>query len=47
MEQAPDIYGVLTGQIPNRVEASDSMQSVIMLMVAIILANVISRAIIK
>ena len=47
MEQAPDIYGVLAGQIPIRVEASVSMQSVIMLMVAIILANVISRAIIK
>ena len=45
--QAPDLVGVLSGAVPIRVEASVSMQSIIMLMVAIILANVISRAIIK
>jgi hypothetical protein len=45
--QAPDLVGVLSGSVPIRVEASVSMQSIIMLMVAIILANVISRAIIK
>ena len=45
--QAPDLVGVLSGAVPIRVEASVSMQSIIMLMVAIILAIVISRAIIK
>ena len=44
---APDIYGVLSGQVPIRVEASVSPQSMMLLAIVVILSNVISRAIIK
>jgi hypothetical protein len=47
MADAPDFVGVLSGQVPIRVEASVSPQSMILLAVVIILSNVISRAIIK
>tara|TARA_R100001086_G_C11615416_1_gene197235 strand:+ start:97 stop:249 length:153 start_codon:yes stop_codon:yes gene_type:complete len=43
----PDFAGILTGQVPIRVEASVSIQSMVMIAVVIILSNVISRAIIK
>jgi hypothetical protein len=43
----PDLVGVLSGEVPIRVEASVSLQSVVVLMVAIILANVTSRLLVK
>ena len=45
--QVPDLVGVLSGEVPIRVEASVSLQSVVVLMVAIILANVTSRLLVK
>ena len=43
----PDFAGILSGQVPIRVEASVSTQSMIMIGLVIIFSNVISRAIIK
>tara|TARA_R110002051_G_scaffold323218_2_gene416100 strand:- start:768 stop:956 length:189 start_codon:yes stop_codon:yes gene_type:complete len=44
---APDFVGVLSGQVPIRVEASVSPQSMLLLAIVIIVSNIISRAIIK
>lgn len=43
----PDFAGIISGQVPIKVEVNLSMQSMVTIAVVIILSNVISRAIIK
>lgn len=43
----PDFAGILSGVVPIKVEINLSTQSVITIIVAIVMANVLSRLIIK